>query len=88
MLEERLQEQILKTIDEMALIQAYIYRENNLDKLEDANNDWFNQKYILRLFLSIQIPNRGERNTVLDYICDGIERKAWRDYVNVVETGE
>lgn len=86
MLEERLQEQILKTIDEMALIQAYICKENNLDKLEDANNDWFNQRHILRLFLSIQIPDRAERNTILDYICDGIETREWRKYVNEVET--
>lgn len=86
MLEERLQEQILKTIDEMSLIQAYICKENNLDRLEDANNDWFNQRHILRLFLSIQIPDREERNTILDYICDGIETREWRKYVNEVET--
>lgn len=86
MLEERLQEQILKTIDEMALIQAYIYKENNFDRVEDASNDWFNQRNILRLFLSIQITDRVERNTVLDYICDGIEARERRKYVNAVET--
>lgn len=86
MLEERLQEQILAIMDEMTLIQAYIYIENNLDRLENANDDWFNRRHILRILLSIQITDRVERNTVLDYICDGIERKAWRDYVNEVET--
>lgn len=86
MLEERLQEQISAIMDEMALIQAYIYLENNLDRLEHANDDWFNKRHILRVLLSIQITDRVERNTVLDYICDGIERKAWRDYVNEVET--
>lgn len=85
-LEERLQEQILRTMDEMAYIQAYIYKETNLDRLESINDDWFNQRHILRLFLSIQIPDRVERNTVLDYICDGIERRAWQEFVNEVET--
>lgn len=88
MLEERLQEQILAIMDEMALIQAYICKENNLDRLENANNDWFNQRHILRVLLSIQITDRVERNIVIDYLCDGIERKAWRDYVKVVETGD
>lgn len=86
MLEERLQEQILAIMDEMALIQAYICKENNLDRVENANNDWFNQRHILRILLSIQLTDRVERNIVLDYICEGIERKAWRDYVNAVET--
>lgn len=86
MLEERLQEKILNTIDEMSYIQAYICKENNLDRIEDANNDWFNQRHILRLLLSIQIPDRVERGTVLDYICDGIERRAWQEFVNDVET--
>jgi hypothetical protein len=86
MLEERLQEQILAIMDEMGLIQTYIYLENNLDRLENANDDWFNQRHILRILLSIQIADRVERNIVLDYICEGIERKAWRDYVNAVET--
>lgn len=86
MLKERLQEKILDTIDEMALIQAYIYKENNLDILEKENNDWYNQRHILRILLSIQITDRVERNIVIDYICDGIERKAWRDYVKNVET--
>lgn len=86
MLEERLQEQILAIMDEMALIKAYIYIETNLDRLENANDDWFNRRHILRILLSIQITDRVERNTVLDYICEGIERKAWRDYVNEVET--
>lgn len=86
MLEERLQEKILNTIDELAYIQAYIYRQFNLDRLEDANADWFNKRDILRLLLSIQIPDRAERNTVVDYICDGIQERAWRKYVNDVET--
>ena len=86
MLEERLQEKILNTIDEMAYIQAYILKENDLDKAENANNDWFNKRNILRLLLSIQIPNRGERDTVLDYICDGIQEREYRKYVNDVET--
>ena len=86
MLEERLQEQILAIMDEMALIQAYIYKENNLDRVAHANDDWFNQRNILRILLSIQITDRVERNIVLDYICEGIERKAWHDYVNAVET--
>lgn len=85
-LEERLQEQILRTMDEMSYIQAYIYKENNLDRLESINEDWFNKRNILRLFLSIQIPDRVERNTVLDYICDGIERRAWQEFENEVET--
>lgn len=54
-LEERLQEKILNTIDEMALI---------------------------------QIPNREERNTVVDYIREGIFDREWRKYVNAVETGD
>ena len=86
MLEERLQEKILNTIDDMAFIQAHILKEFNLDRLEEINDDWFDKRNILRLLLSIQIPDRVERNNVLDYICDGIERKAWQDYVNDVET--
>lgn len=86
MLEERLQEKILNTIDEMAFIQAYAFKEFNLDRLAEINDDWFDKRNILRLLLSIQIPDRVERNNVLNYICDGIERKAWHDYVNAVET--
>jgi hypothetical protein len=86
MLEERLQEKILNTIDEMSYIQTYIYKENNLDRLESINDGWFDKRNILRLLLSIQIPDRVERNTVLDYICDGIERRAWQEFVNAVET--
>lgn len=88
MLEERLQEQILAIMDEMVLIRGYIYIENNLDRLENANDDWFNRRHILRILLSIQITDRVERNIVLDYLCEGIERKAWRKYVNEVETGD
>ena len=86
MLEERLQEKILNTIDDLALIQAHIFKEINLDRLEDANDDWFNKRDTLRLLLSIQIPDRAERNTVVDYICDGIQEREWRKYVNDVET--
>lgn len=86
MLLERLQEQILNTIGEMLDIQVYVYGETNLDRREDANDAWFEKRNILRLLLSIQIADREERETVLDYICDGIERKAWRNYVNFVET--
>lgn len=86
MLEERLQEKILSTMNEMSYIQAYIYKENNLDRLESINDDWFNKRSILRLLLSIQIPDRVERGTVLDYICDGIERRARQEFVNDVET--
>ena len=86
MLEERLQEKILNTIDEMALIQAYAYRENNLDRLDDAKDDFFDKLNILRILLSIQIPNREERNTVVDYIREGIFDREWRKYVNEVET--
>lgn len=86
MLEERLQEKILNTIDEMAYIQAYIFKEFNLDRLEDANDDWFDKRNTLRLLLSIQIPDRAERNTVVDYICDGIQEREWRKFVNDVET--
>lgn len=86
MLEERLQEKILNTIDDMAFIQAHILKEFNLDRLEEINDDWFDKRNILRLLLSIQIPDRVERNNVLDYICDGIERKAGHAYVNAVET--
>lgn len=88
MLEERLQEKILNTIDEMAYIQAYVYKETHLDRVEDANDDWFDKRNILRLLLSITIPDRVERNTVVDYICDGIEAREWRKYVNAVETGD
>lgn len=86
MLEERLQEKILSTMNEMSYIQAYFYKENNLDRLDSINDDWFNKRSILRLLLSIQIPDRVERGTVLDYICDGIERRAWQEFVNDVET--
>ena len=51
MLEARLQGKILDTIDEMALIQAYIYRETNLDRLDDARDNFFEQLNILRLLL-------------------------------------
>lgn len=86
MLEERLQEKILNTIDEMAFIQAYVFKETNLDRLDDAKDDFFDKLNILRLLLSIQIPNREERNTVVDYIRDGILDREWREYVNAVET--
>lgn len=88
MLEARLQEKILSTIDEMALIQAYVYRETNLDRIEDARDDYFDQLNILRLLLSIQIPNRKERNAVVDYIREGIFDREWRKYVEEVETGD
>lgn len=86
MLEERLQEKILNTIDEMAFIQAYVFKETNLDRLDDAKDDFFDKLNILRLLLSIQIPNREERNTVVDYIRDGILDREWRKYGNAVET--
>lgn len=86
MLEERLQEKILNTIDEMALIQAYAFNETNLDRLDDAKDDFFDKLNILRLLLSIQIPDREERNTVVDYIREGIFDREWREYVNAVET--
>lgn len=86
MLEERLQEKILNTIDEMAYIQAYIFKENNLDRVDAALDDFFDKLNILRLLLSIQIPNRKERETVLDYIRDGILAREWRKYVDAVET--
>lgn len=86
MLEERLQEKILNTIDEMALIQAYAFNETNLDRLDDAKDDFFDKLNILRLLLSIQIPDREERNTVVDYIREGIFDREWRKYVNEVET--
>ena len=41
MLEERLQEKILNTINEMAYIQAYIFKENNLDRADAALDDFF-----------------------------------------------
>ena len=88
MLEARLQEKILSTIDEMALIQAYVYRETNPDRLDAARDDYFDQLNILRLLLSIQIPNRKERNAVVDYIRDGIFDREWRKYVEEVETGD
>lgn len=86
MLEERLQEKILNTLDEMAFIQAYVFKENNLDRVDAALDDFFDKLNILRLLLSIQIPNREERNTVVDYIRDGIVDREWRKYVNAVET--
>lgn len=86
MLEERLQEKILDTIDEMAYIQAYIFKENNLDRVDAALDDFFDKLNILRLLLSIQIPNRKERETVVDYIRDGILAREWRKYVDAVET--
>lgn len=86
MLEERLQEKILDTIDEMAYIQAYTFKENNLDRLDAALDDFFDKLNILRILLSIQIPNRKERETVLDYIRDGILAREWRKYVDAVET--
>lgn len=88
MLEARLQEKILSTIDEMALIQAYVYRETNLDRIEDAKDDYFDHLNILRLLLSIQIPNRKERNAVVEYIREGIFDREWRKYVEEVETGD
>lgn len=86
MLEERLQEKILNTIDDMAFIRTHILKEFNLDRLEELNDAWFDKRNILRLLLSIQIPDRVEWNTILDYICDGIEAREWRKYVNEVET--
>lgn len=86
MLEERLQEKILNTIDEMAFIQAYVFKETDLDRVDAARDDFFDKLNILRLLLSIQIPNREERNTVVDYIRDGILDREWRKYVNAVET--
>lgn len=88
MLEARLQKKILDTIEEMALIQAYVYRETNLDRIEDARDDYFDQLNILRILLSIQIPNRKERNAVVDYIREGIFDREWRKYVEEVETGD
>ena len=88
MLEARLQRKILNTIDEMALIQAYVYRETNLDRIDAAKDDYFDQLNILRLLLSIQIPNRKERNAVVDYIREGIFDREWRKYVEEVETGD
>lgn len=88
MLEERLQEKILSTIDEMAFIQAYAYKETNLDRLDAAKDDFFDKLNILRLLISIQIPNREERNTIVDYIREGIFDREWRKYVNAVETGD
>lgn len=88
MLEARLQRKILDTIDEMALIQAYVYRETNLDRVDSARDDYFDQLNILRILLSIQIPDRKERNAVVDYIREGILNREWRKYVNEVETGD
>ena len=88
MLEERLQKKILGTINEMSLLQAYVYRETNLDRIEDARDDYFDQLNILRILLSIQIPNRKERNAVVDYIREGIFGKEWRKFVEEVETGD
>jgi hypothetical protein len=85
-LEERLQGQILITINEMSCIQVYIFKETNVDRLDSAKDDFFDKLDILRRLLAIQIPNKKERNTVLDYICDGIGRRAWQEYVNGVET--
>lgn len=86
MLEARLQRKILDVIDEMALIQAYVYRETNIDRIESARDDYFDQLNILRILLSIQIPDRKERNAVVDYIREGIFDREWRKYVNEVET--
>ena len=88
MLEARLQKKILDTIDEMALIQAYSYRETNLDRLDAAKDDYFAQLNILRILLSIQIPDREERNAVIDYIREGIFDREWRKFVEEVETGD
>ena len=88
MLEKRLQRKILDTIDEMALIQAYVYRETNLKRIEDARDDYFDYLNNLRLLLSIQIPNRTERNAVVAYIREGIFDREWRKYVEEVETGD
>ena len=88
MLEERLQKKILGTINEMSLLQAYVYRETNLDRIEDARDDYFDQLNILRILLSIQIPNRKERNAVVDYIREGIFDREWRKFVEEVETGD
>lgn len=86
MLEERLQEQILAVMNEMSYIQAYVFKETNLDRLEDAKDDWFDKMEILRRLLSIQIPDRKERSAIIDYIRDGILDREWRKYVNDVET--
>ena len=88
MLEKRLQRKILDTIDEMALIQAYSYRETDLDRLDDTRNDFFEHLNILRLLLSLQIPDRKERNIVVDYIREGIFNREWRKFVEEVETGD
>lgn len=88
MLEARLQRKILDTIDEMALIQAYAYREPNIDRLDAARDDFFDQLNILRILLSLQIPDRKERNAVVDYIREGIFDREWRKYVEEVETGD
>ena len=88
MLEARLQKKILDTIDEMALIHAYAYRETDLDRLDDARDDFFEHLNILRLLLSLQIPDRRERNAVVDYIREGIFDREWRKYVEEVETGD
>ena len=86
MLEARLQRKILDTIDEMTLIQAYSYRETDLDRLDAARDDFFDQLNILRLLLSLQIPDRKERNVVVDYIREGIFNREWRKFVEEVET--
>ena len=86
MLDARLQEKILDTIDELALIQAYAYRETDLDRLEWRKDDFFDKLVVLRLLLSIQIPDREERNTVVDYIREGIFDREWRKFVEEVET--
>ena len=88
MLEARLQEKILNTIDDLAFIQAYVYRETNLDRIDVAKDDYFDQLNILRILLSIQIPDRKERNAVVDYIREGIFNREWRKYVEEVETGD
>jgi hypothetical protein len=82
----RLQEKILDTISELGLIQAYVYRETNLDRIDAARDDYFDQLNILRILLSLQIPNREERNVVVDYIRDGILDREWRKYIEEVET--
>ena len=86
MLEKRLQRKILNTINEMALIHAYVFRETNLDRIDAARDDYFDQLNILRILLSIQIPDRKERNGVVDYIREGICDREWRKYVTEVET--
>ena len=70
----------------MALIQAYSYQETDLDRLDDAMDDFFEHLNILRLLLSLQIPDRKERNIVVDYIREGIFDREWGKFVEEVET--